>query len=223
MAIDSLLDLVRAALPFVQEDVSSPASVILRNISEYVHGSLSLFGLKFHSEVSSSAGSQDALQLEQVLDTLGQYRSEIRKALRSKDLDKQMLYKLSDDLRDNKLPSIGISLEDSSLEGSFDIRVMSLAERNQRKAEESRGRETSKVDNTGCKPIASVSLEDLVPPSDFFRQETNKYSNFDAQGLPTHDHEGSELTKTKKKKLLKTLERYKRKYDAVQSRLDSGS
>lgn len=45
-----------------------------------------------------------------------------------------------------------------------------------------------------------------IPPSEMFLSETDKYSKFDENGLPTHDAEGKELSKGQAKKLKKLFE-----------------
>lgn len=42
-----------------------------------------------------------------------------------------------------------------------------------------------------------------IKPSVMFLQETDKYSKFDERGVPTHDHEGKELSKNAKKNVEK--------------------
>ena len=34
-----------------------------------------------------------------------------------------------------------------------------------------------------------------MPPAEMFRRETDKYSAFDDKGMPTHDHDGKEISK----------------------------
>ena len=34
-----------------------------------------------------------------------------------------------------------------------------------------------------------------MPPTEMFKKETDKYSAFDDKGMPTHDHEGKEISK----------------------------
>ena len=47
-----------------------------------------------------------------------------------------------------------------------------------------------------------------VKPEDFFKSETDKYSEFDPSGFPTKDIEGKELSKSAIKKLQKELEKH---------------
>eukprot|EP01061_Rhynchopus_euleeides_P012560 TRINITY_DN22230_c1_g2_i1.p2 TRINITY_DN22230_c1_g2~~TRINITY_DN22230_c1_g2_i1.p2 ORF type:complete len:764 (+),score=382.14 TRINITY_DN22230_c1_g2_i1:49-2340(+) len=53
-------------------------------------------------------------------------------------------------------------------------------------------------------------LENL-PPQEMFKVQTNKYSKFDDNGVPTHDNEGKELSKGAHKKLCKEWEKQKKK------------
>jgi len=42
---------------------------------------------------------------------------------------------------------------------------------------------------------------------------TDKYSQFDEAGIPTHDAQGNELSKTARKKLLKAKEKQENLFD----------
>lgn len=52
-----------------------------------------------------------------------------------------------------------------------------------------------------------------IPPTEMFKHETDKYSKFDANGLPTHDQEGKELSKGLIKKLQKLQIAQEKKYN----------
>lgn len=52
-----------------------------------------------------------------------------------------------------------------------------------------------------------------ISPAEMFRKETDKYSKFDEKGLPTHDHEGKELSKGLLKKLQKLQQAQEKKYN----------
>lgn len=53
-----------------------------------------------------------------------------------------------------------------------------------------------------------------LSPLDMFKKQPELYSHFDAEGLPTHDAAGEELTKNQRKKLKKEQEKQKKLYDA---------
>ncbi|KAJ8298849.1 hypothetical protein KUTeg_022909 [Tegillarca granosa] len=60
---------------------------------------------------------------------------------------------------------------------------------------------------------AAKEAQDKIPPSELFIKETDKYSKFDEKGIPTHDAEGKEMTKSTLKKLMKTYEQQEKRYE----------
>eukprot|EP00300_Choanocystis_sp_HF-7_P027257 c32338_g1_i1.p1 GENE.c32338_g1_i1~~c32338_g1_i1.p1 ORF type:complete len:891 (+),score=218.16 c32338_g1_i1:209-2674(+) len=55
-----------------------------------------------------------------------------------------------------------------------------------------------------------------VDPKEMFKSETDKYSKFDDQGVPTHDAEGKSLSKSSIKKLQKDWEKQKKLFEGAQ-------
>ena len=53
-----------------------------------------------------------------------------------------------------------------------------------------------------------------IPPTEMFRSQTDKYSAFDEQGLPTHDAEGEPLSAKQRKKLQKLWQAQEKKYQS---------
>ncbi|KAI1297858.1 Cysteine--tRNA ligase, cytoplasmic [Halotydeus destructor] len=51
-----------------------------------------------------------------------------------------------------------------------------------------------------------------INPKEMFLNEKDKYSSFDANGLPTHDAKGEEISKGQQKKLLKLFQQQEKKY-----------
>lgn len=74
-------------------------------IKEYYNKITSLFGLNYTSQ-NLSNNNEDA-----IIDVLVSYRNDIRVALKNKNISE--IYKLSDQLRDNNLPSLNIKLIDT--------------------------------------------------------------------------------------------------------------
>jgi len=60
--------------------------------------------------------------------------------------------------------------------------------------------------------LAEKLAKQSVRAEDFFKTQTNLYSQFDAEGVPTHDNEGKELSKSAFKKLKKDWEKQDRLY-----------
>jgi len=51
-----------------------------------------------------------------------------------------------------------------------------------------------------------------VDPREMFRDQTDKFSQFDEQGVPTHNAQGEPLTDSQKKKLRKQWQTQDKKY-----------
>lgn len=62
-----------------------------------------------------------------------------------------------------------------------------------------------------------------IPPSEMFLSETDKYSKFDENGLPTHDAEGKELSKGQAKKVKKLFEAQEKLYKEYLQMPQNGS
>jgi cysteinyl-tRNA synthetase len=63
-----------------------------------------------------------------------------------------------------------------------------------------------------------------IPPSEIFKRagEAEKYSQFDSQGIPTHDAEGAPLTKSAVKKLQKLYQAQEKKYNEYLKNANDG-
>ncbi|DAZ92726.1 TPA: hypothetical protein N0F65_012509 [Lagenidium giganteum] len=66
----------------------------------------------------------------------------------------------------------------------------------------------------------ALKLEKMkISPQDLFKSQTDLYSQFDAEGLPTHDAAGVALTKNQVKKLKKEQDKQKKLYESKTSSL----
>lgn len=92
--------------------------------------------------------------------------------------------------------------------GSFN-RIVALKESGLKK-EESNDNRSRKEEQ--AKQKAAKDLLKSIKPVDFFKRsgEAEKYSEYDAEGLPVKDSEGKEITKSMSKKLAKELEKHRR-------------
>jgi glutaminyl-tRNA synthetase len=57
-----------------------------------------------------------------------------------------------------------------------------------------------------------------INPKDMFKNQTDLYSKFDEDGVPTHDAEGKEISKSGYKKLKKDWEKQKKLYESAQAK-----
>uniref|UniRef100_A0A673B5U6 Cysteine--tRNA ligase, cytoplasmic n=1 Tax=Sphaeramia orbicularis TaxID=375764 RepID=A0A673B5U6_9TELE len=122
------------------------------------------------------------------LTVLSDFREGVRKIAREQKV--MELLQLCDVVRNDTLPELGVRLEDHEGQPT----VVKLVDRDTLMRE----REEKKM----MAKLAKMK----IPPCEMFRAETDKYSQFDETGFPTHDAEGKELSKGQAKKLRKLYE-----------------
>lgn len=148
-------------------------------------------------------------------DEEGRKKYELVKGL---DENVKALFAELDNLRDDVLPSVGIRLEDNS-DGTVAFKLgdpEDAAEREAKKAtlqkikDEQKAKQPPKQEKTVKPPPPPV--ED---PATMFTSQTDKYSQFDENGVPTHDEKGEPLPKSRRNKLIKQYNIQKMKYEKL--------
>ncbi|MCL4156856.1 UNVERIFIED_CONTAM: hypothetical protein GTU68_006704, partial [Idotea baltica] len=122
---------------------------------------------------------------------------------------------LCDAIRDSLLPPLGIRLEDRE-NGPPSIKLVDAGElvkelEEKRKVETERKAEKEKKKAEAAAKKAAASLEEVKDPREMFRSD--EYSAWAESGLPTHDKEGKEITKSQLKKLTKMMEAQRKKFE----------
>jgi len=92
-------------------------------------------------------------------------------------------------------------------------RIVGLAESGLKKAEDTDAASRSRKAQQEADAKRKEELKKL-PPQEMFKGETDKYSKFDDNGIPTHDAEGKELTKNAVKNLKKAWDKQKKVYES---------
>ena len=132
---------------------------------------------------------------------------EARKFDAVKAVEDRVLAVLSqlDRLRDETLPDLGIKLEDAG-DGSVDFKLGNpeefRKEREAARAAKAKPKPDAKPKQAQPKPAP----QEIEHPSTMFRSQTDKYSQWDENGMPTHNKEGEPLTRGQ-------LNRVKKLYD----------
>lgn len=151
------------------------------------------------------------------MDTLRDFRLDIKAAISGKEIDKKQIFTILDNLRDKKLPNLGIKLEDRK-EGSiwsYEDRETLLAQiqQEEEQKEEQRKRNLEKK--------ALEERKKATPPEEYFRIfKAEDYSAFDEKGIPTikvvktkEGIEEKELSKEQRKELEKEFNKQKKAYE----------
>ncbi|XP_065574107.1 cysteine--tRNA ligase, cytoplasmic-like isoform X2 [Artemia franciscana] len=233
-AIDTMQELVSDVHIYLKKQ-KVPNRGVLKSIAAFITHMFQVFGvipkdesIGFPTETSSATSEE---QLYPYLKAFAQFGEEVRKSAKKINHDllngniprnNHDLLNVCDKVRDKILPELGVRLEDE--EGKFIIKIESpetlIKEREVKRAEEEKKRQEKerKKAEAAAKEAEKAALQ-AIPPGDLFRKETDKYSQFDDKGLPTHDAEGKEISKGLKKKLLKKYESQAKVYqDYLQSK-----
>uniref|UniRef100_A0A8C1NYN5 Cysteine--tRNA ligase, cytoplasmic n=1 Tax=Cyprinus carpio TaxID=7962 RepID=A0A8C1NYN5_CYPCA len=208
-----------------------PNRMLLQSIALYLTDMLKTFGAIEGSEPIGFpvGGNGQNADLESTvipyLSVLSDFREDVRKIAREEKVTE--LLRLCDELRDNTLPELGVRLEDrDGLPTSVKLvdKETLLKEREEKKKMED---EKKKKKEEAAKKKQEQEMAKLakmkVKPSEMFRSETDKYSNFDETGFPTHDAEGKELSKGLAKKLRKLYEAQEKLYNEYLQSTQNGS
>ncbi|GAB1301937.1 Cysteine--tRNA ligase, cytoplasmic [Apodemus speciosus] len=191
-----------------------PNRALLENIAMYLTHMLKIFGaIEEESPLGFPVGGPGTNLTHGTLEStvmpylqvLSEFREGVRKIAREKKVLEVL--QLSDTLRDDILPELGVRFEDH--EGL--PTVVKLVDRDtllKEKEEKKRAAKLAKM---------------KTPPSEMFLSEINKYSKFDENGLPTHDTEGKELSKGQAKKLKKLFEAQEKLHKEYLQMLQNGS
>lgn len=118
---------------------------------------------------------------------------------------------LSDRLRDVDLFTRGIYLEDRENQPAL-IRPVTKELRAAKHEREDRAQQKQKAKEEREKEAGSKADKGRLSHKDMFR--TEEYGAWDADGMPTQEKGGEEVTKSKKKKLQKDWDRQKKLHEA---------
>ncbi|KAM8712580.1 hypothetical protein ACLKA7_012990 [Drosophila subpalustris] len=224
-ALDSIRELVSNTNIYIRDNKSRLNHLLLRKIATYITNLLHTFGaingprggigFPLGGGDSNNAASidQESLLMPYV-QSVAEFRNLVRE--QAKGLKAFDILKLCDDLRDDVLPNLGVRLEDKD-DGKFAVKLvdreMLLREREAKQAAEAeRAAEKARKKRALEEAAAAKEAQRRINPKDMFISETEKYSAFGEDGLPTHDKEGKEISKGQLKKLQKLQQQQEQRY-----------
>ncbi|EDW91983.1 cysteine--tRNA ligase, cytoplasmic [Drosophila yakuba] len=224
-ALDAIRELVSASNVYIRDNKTRLNSLLLRNVATYITDLLHVFGAiagprgGIGFPVSGGSGAQAAgADLETTVLPYVQSLAEFRNLVReqAKTLKAFDILKLCDDLRDNVLPNLGVRLEDKD-GGKYAVKLVDrdslLREREAKLAAEAeKAAEKERKKQAAAEAAAAKEAQRRVNPKEMFLAETEKYSAFDENGLPTLDKDGKEVSKGQIKKLQKLQQQQEQRY-----------
>ena len=198
-AILHLSELVSATNIYCKQNPTEIKVPLLRQVSKFVFHILKCFGLYEDGDFPTvSAGAEDVIG--PLMNALMKFRDDVKK---NSDTGGKELFRLSDELRDDILPYLGIRLEDKGTQPSiwkYEDAATLIKERETKIADKAAKEEEKRLRKELDLKKKSTSGKD------WFRTfETETYSKFDEEtGLPTHmkkdDKPISDAIKNKLKK-----------------------
>ena len=117
---------------------------------------------------------------------------------------------LCDNLRDVYLFDKGIYLEDREDQSAL-IRPVTNALKAAKAEKEDRARQKQMAKEARDKDAKAKADKGSLSHKEMFR--TEEFSAWDEEGVPTHENNGDEVTKSKRKKLIKDFERQKKLHE----------
>ncbi|XP_043915332.1 cysteine--tRNA ligase, cytoplasmic [Protopterus annectens] len=191
-----------------------PNRMLLDSVAVYLTEMFKIFGAIDSEEPIGFpiGGTGQSVNLEATvmpfLSALSQFRESIRQIAREQKVTD--ILQLCDSLRDDILPELGVRLEDHeglpTVVKLVDKETLLKEKEEKKKAEEEKKRKKEEASRKKQEQEAAKLAKMKVPPSEMFKCEMDKFSQFDEHGFPTHDAEGKELSKGQTKKLRKLFE-----------------
>ncbi len=202
--VSELLAIADSGMKYMESDEKGPVEPLIHAIRE-VREQLRLVGFtKTTTEAGILSESSDQpsgrVNEEALVESLVRFRTKVRDiALQDPSAPgMSQLLTLSDELRDSELPEIGVQLMDGNSKKSERAWKFCLPRLSSPK-EESKS------------PVFSDGVDLLsIPIFDFFKngQYEGVFSEYAEDGTPTHNADGSEVSKRSLKKLLKKRDKH---------------
>ncbi|XP_064542513.1 cysteine--tRNA ligase, cytoplasmic [Drosophila montana] len=224
-ALDAVRELVSTTNIYIRDNKTRLNHLLLRKIATYITDLLHIFGaiagprggigfpLSGAESNNSEINDHESVVMPYV-QSVAEFRNLVRE--QAKVLKAFDILKLCDDLRDDVLPNLGVRLEDKD-GGKFAVKLvdrdMLLREREAKQAAEAeRAAEKERKKQAMAEAAAAKESQRRIDPKKMFLSETEKYSAFGEDGLPTHDKDGKEISKGQLKKLQKLQQQQEQRY-----------
>ncbi|XP_043269194.1 cysteine--tRNA ligase, cytoplasmic [Venturia canescens] len=231
-ALYAIRDIIGECNVYTKECKNSN-TLLLRDIAVYITRMMVVFGAisSQHEAIGfpiddQSAGSNVEETIMPYLTILGDFREKVRgHAIASKATD---ILRECDRLRDEILPNVGVRLEDDEGSNCSRVKLVNREEllkeiEAKKNLDIARAAEKEKKKAEAAAAAAAKEAQKRISPIDMFKSEIDKYSKFDANGLPTHGIDGKEISKGQLKKLQKLQQAQEKKYNEYLASVQNGA
>ncbi|CCE62087.1 hypothetical protein TPHA_0B04170 [Tetrapisispora phaffii CBS 4417] len=229
--IKALNDLISVSNTYISTSGSNIKIEPVLSVCKFITKIVGVLGFPIRSdslgwEEPSTSSTNGGASVEETVMPYVQVLAKFRDSVRSMAIDKTDLnefLKLTDKIRDEELLNLNIALDDRNGQSSL---VKFLSDKEKADMIKFNSEKLAKEQEKLAKKLAQQKLNEAkekermekakVAPEDMFK--TDAYTEWDAQGLPTKDKEGNEVTKSMTKKLRKQWDQQKKLHDEYLSK-----
>ncbi|TIC76045.1 hypothetical protein E3Q00_00177 [Wallemia mellicola] len=235
-ALQVIADLVGDANVYVSQQRSANRVInvdILESIAKYTTKMLSIFGVIpanqlleiGWSDSDNASGGDKEETIMPYVKVLSGFRDKVRQISIDKPENALTeILKLCDKIRDEECVDLGIALDDQTNGKNALVKLVNpdqlkaVKEEKEKQIALKAARSKLAKEQAEAKRIEKLK-KGSVKPEEMFKNST-EFSQFDDQGIPTHDKDGQELAKKRRKNLIKEFESQTKLYKEY---LDAGS
>ena len=199
------------------DDMTTLKAALITNVARWISHILRCLGLSSIPEVGISTSSAED-KSDEVIDLLCDFRRDIRTlcqdAMKTNPELAASILKACDSLRDENLPKMGIRFEDKGENARWkredpEVLMREISREKMMAEEKAAAKEAARA--LRAKKDAERLEKMKINPAEMFK--TDEYSQWNEEGIPTHDASGEELPKSALKKLVKAHTAQKKLYE----------
>ncbi|EGG24717.1 cysteinyl-tRNA synthetase [Cavenderia fasciculata] len=205
--IHRLKELISKSNIYINDKSRAPRVAIIQGVADYVTYILRVFGLTEAGGVGFGVAGEGNVEetMTPMFDAIVDFRNQMRSLAIAKDTTK--ILQACDSFRDDVLPLHGVKIDDRATGSTWKFENKEVLRKEMElKKEIEKKKQQDKLDK--LKKEQEKLERSKILPDQLFKSETDKYSQFDQRGVPTHDNTGKEITKSQLKKLNSTYDEH---------------
>jgi cysteinyl-tRNA synthetase len=216
--VTSVLDLIKKTYEYHDkcEQKKSLKLHLVYGVAKYISDILKCLGLVYNTEfvdyfrLNESDGGKNAEEiLTPFINAITDFRGEVKDSCIA-DKDVKKVLSICDKLRDEVLPNLGVRIEDKGNKEKSVWKFFDKEEYLKEKEKEKELKENKKKQKEAEAKEREHKLS--LTAKEYYATLTDKYSEFDSEGIPTKNAKGNELSKEQYNKLKKEFAKHDKQH-----------
>jgi cysteinyl-tRNA synthetase len=216
--VTSILDLIRKTYEYHDKCKQNKTLKLhlVYGVAKYISDILKCLGLVYNTEfvdyfrLSESDGGKNAEEiLTPFINAITDFRGEVKDSCIA-DKDVKKVLSICDKLRDEILPNLGVRIEDKGNKEKSVWKFFDKEEYLKEKEKEKELKENKKKQKEAEAKEREHKLS--LTAKEYYATLTDKYSEFDNDGVPTKNAKGNELSKEQYNKLKKEFAKHDKQH-----------